>query len=127
VSKALACSVSVQDAVKHYDQAAGEANVKAAADRPVAKAAKGEATYVGMDSCADCHSDAVEFWKKTVHADAWKTLVDRGQQDEYMRDIVGPGHGEDVRKRLGDGPTGHELRKAALDKAGHLLGAGCTR
>ena len=158
-----------------------------------------------MDACSDCHSDAVEFWNKTVHAQAWKTLVDRGQQfdydcigchvtgwdkpggsnlghndnlrdvqcetchgpgsihvakggeekpfaiarkpaddlcatqchthehsdtfqhDAYMRDIVGPGHGEALRKKLGDGPTGHDLRKAALDKAGHTLGAGCTR
>jgi hypothetical protein len=205
ISKGLACSMAVQDEVKHYDQAAGEANVKAAADKAVPKPAKGEASYVGMDACADCHSDAVEFWKKTVHGHAWKTLVDRGQQfdyecinchvtgwdkpggsnlehndklrdvqcetchgpgsihvakggeekpaairrappedlcasqchthehsdtfqhDAYLRDIVGPGHGEAMRKKLGDGPTGHELRQSALDKAGRLLGAGCTR
>ena len=166
---------------------------------------KGAPTYVGMDKCEDCHDDAVKFWKKTVHAQAWQTLVDRGQQfdyecigchvtgfdkpggtnlahneglrdvqcevchgpasihvakggeekplavrrnppqdycasqchthehsdtfqyEAYLRDIVGPGHGEDLRKKLGDGPTGHELRKAALDKAGRTLGAGCTR
>ncbi len=45
----------------------------------------------------------------------------------YMRDIVGPGHGEPYRKTLGDGPTGSQLRKAALDKAGRTLGAGCTK
>jgi hypothetical protein len=44
-----------------------------------------------------------------------------------LRDIVGKGHGEDVRKKLGDGPTGHELRHAALAKAGTVLGSGCTR
>lgn len=205
INKTLACSVPTQDKVKQYDAAAGEANVKAAAGRPVPQPAKGEPTYVGMDKCADCHDDAVKFWKKTVHAQAWQTLVDRGQQfdyecigchvtgfdkpggsnlahndnlrdvqcevchgpgsihvakggeekplavrrnppqdycasnchthehsdtfqyEAYLRDIVGPGHGEDLRKKLGDGPTGHELRKAALDKAGRTLGAGCTR
>lgn len=205
ISKGLACSVPVQDAVKHYDLAAGQANVKAADDTPVPQPPKGQPTYVGMDACADCHDDEVTFWKKTVHAQAWQTLVDRGQQfdyecigchvtgwqkpggtnmahndtlrdvqcetchgpgsihvakggkekplaiqkdppenlcasqchthehsdtfqhDAYLRDIVGPGHGEALRKKLGDGPTGHELRKAALDKAGRTLGAGCTR
>jgi hypothetical protein len=205
INKTLACSVPTLDKVKHYDVTAGEANVKAAAGRPVPQPPKGEPTYVGMDKCADCHDDAVKFWKNTVHAQAWQTLVDRGQQfdyecigchvtgwdkpggtnlahneglrdiqcevchgpasihvakggeekpaavrrnppqdycasqchtkehsdtfqyEAYLRDIVGPGHGEDLRKKLGDGPTGHELRKAALDKAGRTLGAGCTR
>jgi hypothetical protein len=205
INKTLACSVAVQDAVKGYDAAAGEANVKAAAGKPVPQPPKGQATYVGMETCGDCHSDAVDFWSKTVHHDAWKTLTDRGQQydfecigchvtgwdkpggsnlanndklrdvqcetchgpasihvakggeekpaavkrapaedlcatqchthehsdtfqhDAYMRDIVGPGHGADLRKKLGDGPTGHSLRSTALDKAGRTLGAGCTR
>ena len=205
INKALACSLPTQDKVTHYDAAAGDANVKAAAGEAVPPAPKGTASYVGMASCADCHSEEVDFWKKTVHAQAWQTLVDRGQQfdyecigchvtgfgkpggsnlghneslrdvecevchgpasihvakggegkaaalvrnppqelcatnchthehsdtfqyEAYLRDIVGPGHGEDLRKKLGDGPTGHELRKAALDKAGHTLGPGCTR
>jgi hypothetical protein len=45
----------------------------------------------------------------------------------YLRDIVGPGHGEARRKELGDGPTGRELRSAGLEKAGKTLGAGCTK
>ncbi len=45
----------------------------------------------------------------------------------YLRDVTGPGHGEAFRKTLGDGPTGAQLRKAALDKAGRTLGAGCSR
>jgi hypothetical protein len=56
-----------------------------------------------------------------------KEHSDTFQYDAYMRDIVGPGHGEAVRKKLGDGPTGAQLRKAALDKAGRSLGAGCSR
>lgn len=35
----------------------------------------------------------------------------------YLRDILGPGHGEARRAALGNGPTGHELRSAALKRA----------
>ena len=205
INKTLACSPPVRDAIKSYDLAAGEANVKAAANTPVPKPAKGKASYVGSETCSDCHDEAMEFWKTTRHAGAWETLVERGQQfdyecigchvtgwaqpggsnlahnenlrdvqcetchgpgsihvdkggeetpfavvrnpnknlcaeqchtkehsdtfdyEPYLRDILGKGHGEAMRAKLGDGPTGHELRSAALDKAGRTLGAGCTK
>ena len=205
INKLLACAPSVQDRVTEFYRAAGEVNAKAAASLKVPPAPKGQSGYVGGAACEDCHSDAVEFWKTTRHAGAWKTLVDRGQEldydcischvtgwdkpgganlafneplrdvqcetchgpssihlakggeekppavlrapaqdlcatqchtkehsdtfqlEAYMRDVVGPGHGEALRKKLGDGPTGAQLRKAALDKAGRTLGAGCTR
>jgi hypothetical protein len=205
VSKGLACDKIVHDDVTAFYRAAGEANVKAAAGIKPPPPAKGQPSYVGDDGCADCHEDAVEFWKKTRHAAAWKTLVDRGQQFDYdcinchvtgwaekgganlafneplrdvqcetchgpasihlaklgeekpvsvrrappealcltqchtkehsdtfewkayMRDVTGPGHGPLFREKLGDGPTGAQLRKAALDKAGRTLGAGCAR
>ncbi len=205
INKTLACSVPVRDAIKSFDLAAGQANVKAAAETPVPRPAKGKASYVGSEVCSDCHQDQVDFWKTTRHASAWKTLVDRGQQfdyecigchvtgwqqpggsnlahnenlrdvqcetchgpgsihvakggeekpfavvrnppmdlcasqchttehsdtfayEAYLRDIVGPGHGEKKREKLGNGPTGHELRSAALDKAGRTLGAGCVK
>ncbi len=47
--------------------------------------------------------------------------------EAYLRDVVGPGHGEERRKALGDGPTGHELRAAGLAKASQTLGAGCVK
>ena len=37
--------------------------------------------------------------------------------DAYLRDILGKGHGEGRRKALGDGPTGHALRQAAMANA----------
>lgn len=205
INKALACNTTVQDAISAFFRQSGEANVKAAEKIAVSPPPKGQASYTGTESCADCHDDQVAFWKKTVHATAWQTLVDRGQQfdldcigchvtgwdkpggsnlghndllrdvqcetchgpgsihvakggkekpfaiqrapddklcasqchtkehsdtfqlEAYLRDVLGPGHGEDRRKKLGDGPTGAQLRKAALDKAGRTLGAGCTR
>lgn len=205
INKALACNAQVQDAVSTFFRQAGEANVKAAASIAVSRPPRGQASYAGGESCTDCHADQAEFWAKTVHATAWKTLVDRGQQfdldcigchitgwdkpgganlahndklrdvqcetchgpgsihvakgglekpfaikrapaddlcasqchtkehsdtfqlEAYLRDVLGPGHGEKRRKQLGDGPTGAQLRKAALDRAGRTLGAGCTR
>lgn len=205
INKTLACDTKVQDAVSKFYLATGEANVKAAANITVPTPPKGQAGYTGTESCSDCHEDAVAFWRNTVHAHAWKTLVDRGQQfdldcigchvtgwdkpggsnlghnevlrdvqcetchgpgsihvakgglekpaavklapaddlcasqchtkehsdtfqlEAYMRDVIGPGHGEKRRQKLGDGPTGAQLRKAGLDKAGRTLGAGCTR
>jgi hypothetical protein len=205
IGKALACDTAVQDAVSKFYRATGEINVKAAASVAVPAPPKGQAAYTGTESCADCHADEVAFWNKTVHATAWKTLEERGQQfdfdcigchvtgwdrpggsnlahndklrdvqcetchgpgsihvakgglekpaaiqlkpaenlcasqchtkehsdtfqlEPYLRDVLGPGHGAARRKQLGDGPTGAQLRKAALDKAGRTLGAGCTR
>lgn len=205
INKTLACSVPVRDAIKAFDVAAGEANVKAAANKAVVPPAKGQPGYVGNETCSDCHQEAVDFWKTTRHAHAWETLVERGQQFDYdcigchvtgwerpggsnlahndtlrdvgcetchgpgsihaakggeekplaivrqpkedlcatqchtkehsdtfertayLRDILGKGHGEAARAKLGDGPTGHSLRSAALDKAGRELGAGCVK
>jgi hypothetical protein len=205
INKTLACSAPVRDAIKAYDLAAGEMNVKAAAGKLPAPAPRGKAGYVGDEQCSDCHDEEMKFWKTTRHAGAWKTLVDRNQQfhydcigchvtgwdqpggtnmaktegmrdvqcevchgpgsihvakggeerpfavirkpkddlcatqchtkehsdtfelKAYSRDILGPGHGEEFRATLGNGPTGRELRSAALDKAGRTLGAGCAK
>ena len=204
INKALSCSVPAQREVNAFYAAAGAANVKAAEGKQVVAPARGQASYVGMSGCGDCHDAAVKFWQKTVHATAWKTLVDRGQQfdydcigchvtgwqrpggsnlahneplrdvqcetchgpasihvkqggdekplaivkvppaelcgqchtklhsdtfqrDAYLRDILGEGHGAEARKQLGDGPTGGQLRKAALERAGKSIGENCTR
>jgi len=47
--------------------------------------------------------------------------------EAYLRDVTGPGHGEEFRKKLGDGPTGKELRSAGFAKAGKSIGAGCRK
>jgi hypothetical protein len=162
--------------------------------KPPPPAEPGRPFYVGDAKCTSCHKTAAAFWKKTVHASAWKTLVDGGKQNDYkcvschvtgygevggsslghtdrlrnvqcetchgpgsmhvaaegtedppavhkqtpastctvchteqhsdtfqyeayLRDIVGAGHGASARKKLGDGPTGHTLRSAALARA----------
>ncbi|MFT3698942.1 MAG: multiheme c-type cytochrome [Kofleriaceae bacterium] len=87
IGKLLACSKPAQDAVTAFYDAAGKANVKAAAGKLPEPPAKGQASYVGSASCGDCHDEAVKFWQKTVHAQAWQTLVERGQQFDY--DCIG--------------------------------------
>ena len=53
-------------------------------------------------TCTVCHTEQ--------HSDTF-------QYDAYLRDIIGPGHGATARTKLGNGPTGHELRTAALARA----------
>ncbi|HWO20328.1 MAG TPA: multiheme c-type cytochrome [Kofleriaceae bacterium] len=55
-----------------------------------------------------------------------KEHSDTFQYEAYLRDIVGKGHGDLIRGRLGTGATGGQLRKAALEKAGRM-GPGCIR
>ncbi len=55
------------------------------------------------NDCKSCHT---------------KDHSDTFQYAPYLRDVLGPGHGEKRRTALGEGPTGHELRHAAQQKAG---------
>ncbi len=61
------------------------------------------AREVAVDVCLSCHTPE--------HSDTF-------DYEAYLRDILGPHHGEEARKALGDGPTGKELRAAGLAKAG---------
>ena len=36
------------------------------------------AAYVGSARCAECHASAADVWKKSAHANAFASLVDRG-------------------------------------------------
>lgn len=67
----------------------------------------GKALNILLDSpetvCSECHTPE--------HSDTF-------DYSSYLRDIVGVGHGKQRREKLGDGPTGSELRAAGLAKAG---------
>jgi hypothetical protein len=183
---------AIASAMRALDAQIGKVNLRAAEPPPPPE--PGRPFFVGMDKCVSCHKPAALFWRKTVHASAWKTLVDGGKQADYkcvgchvtgygevggtslghtqhlediqcevchgpgsahvaakgledppavqrqtpspvctnchnehhsdtfnysayLRDILGKGHGASARERLGDGPTGHSLRTAALAKA----------
>ncbi len=213
ITRALPRDEGVAAQMTALDRQIGEANLAATAGPPPAPPV-GQPRYLGNAGClGSCHyhSDSFEFWQKTRHAGAWKTLVDGGKDlsydcvgchttsfdapggsnlwtltqwqrataaktppaaagpdlrnvqcevchgpgslharspikvavptphpteerclgchtkdhsdtfaiTPYLRDILGPGHGEDRRRQLGDGPTGHELRSAALRAHAH--------
>ncbi len=62
--------------------AAGDANV--AASEPAMPAPRdGEAGYVGVEECADCHAEEVTFWETTRHQQAWETLEVAGKQFDH--------------------------------------------
>jgi hypothetical protein len=192
VQRSLPRDAALSSDMRKLDRAIGEANLRSA--EPPVPAEPGRAFYVGGNACVSCHKPAAKFWKKTVHAQAWKTLVEVGKEahddcvschvtgygevggtslghtrglqdiqcevchgpgsihvekkgketpfaghlqtpeavcvrchnekhsdtfkyDAYLRDVIGPGHGEDARDKLGDGPTGGQLRRAAQARA----------
>jgi hypothetical protein len=178
--------------MRHLDAQVAAINLRNAP--PPAPREPGRAYFVGDAKCGPCHKEALAFWKGTVHAEAWQTLVEVGKENDYkctgchvtgygqvggsslghtdrlrdvqcevchgpgsihvaekgleepasvhkeapsstcigchteqhsdtfqyeayLRDILGPGHGATARAKLGDGPTGHALRSAALARA----------
>jgi hypothetical protein len=130
INKALACDAQVQDAVSKFYAATGEANVRAAAHTPVLPPAKGQSGFAGNATCTDCHGEAAAFWQKTVHATAWQTLVDRGQQ--FDLDCIGChvtgwqkpggsnlGHNDklrDIQCETCHGPASIHVAKGGLEK-----------
>jgi len=69
-----------------YYKRVDEHNKVAFADRLPAPVEPGQAKYIGVDACTDCHDDARKVWDKTPHATAYPTL----QKDfkEYNLDCV---------------------------------------
>jgi hypothetical protein len=67
--------------MKKLDRRIASINLANASPPPPAEA--GRAFFVGTRKCAACHASAQTFWNKTVHAQAWKTLVDGGKQSDY--------------------------------------------
>ena len=65
----------------------GKKNLALAQGHAAARRPSGPAELRGPGRLSKCHKAAVEFWKKTHHAQAWKTLVDVGKQYNY--DCIG--------------------------------------
>jgi 2',3'-cyclic-nucleotide 2'-phosphodiesterase (5'-nucleotidase family) len=62
--------------------------------------------------CLDCHTPE--------QSDTFA-----GNEQAYLRDITGPDHGAALHTKLGDEPRAHDIRAAALAKAGTSVGANC--
>ncbi len=192
----LEADAPAKQALAAYDDQIAQQNKKRFTGVRPPDPPPGEASYVGIEECANCHTEAYDQWLTTRHAGAYKTLTDGNKEFDltcvgchvtgfrepggsevveneglqsvqceqchgpgslhaeepekngkpyaitldapkkvcdtchtpehsdtfeytaYLRDIVGEGHGLETRKKLGDGPTGRELRAAGFAKAG---------
>ncbi len=76
-----------QEIFAAYTAAIGKENLAAQAGKVCPAAKPGELSYVGIDTCKECHSEAVAVYDRTKHAHALKTLIDAGRQ--YDLDCVG--------------------------------------
>lgn len=56
-------------------------------ERSVPPVPDGEATYIGTNQCATCHTEAHDFWEGTLHAKAVETLEKRDKH--WDQDCIG--------------------------------------
>jgi 2',3'-cyclic-nucleotide 2'-phosphodiesterase (5'-nucleotidase family) len=72
----------VDDLVRKWKEKADPATVPPAQD-PLPR----KKDFVTVDNCKTCHPRQYEFWKSTRHADAYTSLIERG--DETRFDCIG--------------------------------------
>ena len=68
--------------VDAYDARVSQLNLEEAKTQPEScpAARRGEASFVGVQRCAECHATEAAFWSKTNHAHAFQTLVKVNKQ-----------------------------------------------
>jgi hypothetical protein len=87
VREGLGSDPRVHAELGQYYKRVNEHNRVAFADRKPAPAPEGTASYVGVETCANCHAEEHAFWLKTRHANAYRTLS--SQFKEFNLDCVG--------------------------------------
>ena len=65
---------TIASLMDRFDADLEQINMATASD-PVPPAA-GEAGYVGVEKCLECHEETRAFWEKDRHHDAWETIVE---------------------------------------------------
>ncbi len=131
IRRALPRDPRTAELLKQLDKKIGTVNFAAAQHEALPAADPATPHYVGMSACYKCHRPAVEFWQHTVHAQAWKTLVDVNKQYNY--DCIGchttglgrPGGANlatvekaglvDVQCEVCHGPASKHVAEAGLD------------
>ena len=86
VRESLGKDSAVTDRMLAYYKQVNDANKREFANKMPQPARKGDASFVGVDTCTTCHDDARKVWDKTAHAHAYATLSN--QFKEYNLDCV---------------------------------------
>ena len=68
---------AVVEVMAAYDRDLKGINLASAGTLPPLK--PGQASYVGVEKCLECHEDTKTFWEKDQHKVAWQTLVVDGK------------------------------------------------
>jgi hypothetical protein len=82
----LGDDAAIKSQMSAYYKKVNDANKLEFADRKPKPPAKGEAFYVGIDSCTNCHEEPRKVWDQTKHAHAYATLST--QFKEFNLDCV---------------------------------------
>ncbi len=77
---------AIKSQMSAYYKKVNDSNKLEFAGRLPKPVAKGEANYVGIDSCTNCHEEPRKVWDKTSHAHAYATLSN--QFKEFNLDCV---------------------------------------
>jgi len=83
----LGADDTVKSQMNAFYKKVNDANKEAFKDKKPVPVAKGEASYVGVDTCESCHEEAKKVWDNTGHAHAYATL--EKQFKEANLDCVG--------------------------------------
>ncbi len=74
VKEALGEDPRVSSRMNAYYKRVNEHNRVAFADRKPPALPPGQASYIGVQACSNCHLEERAFWDKTAHAHAYSTL-----------------------------------------------------
>jgi hypothetical protein len=77
VGPSRAKSAGISSVLTSYDQRVDVQNRVRFADRTPAPAAAGEAHYVGVEVCGNCHSQPLAVWKGHRHSGAYASLTEK--------------------------------------------------
>lgn len=74
VREGLGSDKAVKDRLVTYYKRVNEYNKEAFKDRKPEVPEAGQASFVGVEKCTECHDEARKVWDKTAHATAYPTL-----------------------------------------------------
>jgi hypothetical protein len=85
--ESLGKDAAIEASLASFYKAVDEHNRQAFADRLPPPPASGQASYVGVDACTNCHPGPRTVWNGTAHAHAYATLST--QYKEFNLECVG--------------------------------------